>query len=362
VGVLRVEVIPYSLPFREPYVTARGRLDSRDLILLRLRGDEGIEALGEAAPLALRGGPGIEALVTDLEDRCRPLLERADGSAEGIGPTLAACRDAGASEQALAAADIALHDLAAKTQGLPVWRVLGAAGPEPVPCNATLSAGEPPDVARAAGGWAERGFKTFKLKLGDGGDDAGQVAAVRDALGGTARIRVDANGAWSVEEAMRTLEAIAPSDVELAEQPVATMEELATLRERSPVPIAADESVVTAADARRAAAMDACDAATVKLAKAGGILAALEVAEALPVYLSSALDGPVGIAAAAHTAQALPRAGFAADLAHGLATGELFDTTIASSAPALDGPLLRVGDVPGLGVEIDQDELRRRML
>jgi o-succinylbenzoate synthase len=360
--MLRVEVIPYALPFREPYVTARGRLDSRDLILLRLRGDDGIEALGEAAPLALRGGPGLEAIVTDLEDRCRPLLERADRSVEGIGPTLADCSEAGASEQALAAADIALHDLAAKTQGVPVWRLLGAASAEPVSCNATLSAGDPAAVARAATAWAERGFRSFKLKLGDGGDDVGQVTAVRDALGARARIRVDANGVWSVEEAVRTLEAIAPSDVELAEQPVATMDELATLRERSPMPIAADESVVTAADARRAAAMGACDAATVKLAKAGGILAALEIAQALPVYLSSALDGPVGIAAAAHAAQALPRDGFAADLAHGLATGELFDATIASAALDLEGSLLRVGDASGLGVEIDHAELRRRRL
>jgi L-alanine-DL-glutamate epimerase-like enolase superfamily enzyme len=99
----------------------------------------------------------------------------------------------------------------------------------------------------------------------------------------------------------------------------------------------------------------------VKLAKVGGIAAALEIAEEFPVYLSSALEGPVGIAAAAHTVQALPARAVTSDLAHGLATERLFASTVGSGA-TLDGDQLTVADEPGLGVSIDDDTLAARRL
>ncbi len=225
-------------------------------------------------------------------------------------------------------------------------------------CNATLVAGEPAAVAESARHWAERGFETFKLKAGVDGD-VEQLAAVREAVGPDARIRVDANGAWSLEQARERLAGMAASDLELAEQPVADLEEMVALRRDVVVPIAADESVNDAFDARRAARLGACDSATVKLSKVGGVNAALDVAVELPVYLSSALDGPAGIAAAAHAAQALRERGGDAGVAHGLATAELFDGTIAWQQCTLDGDELFVPDAPGLGVEIDENELER---
>jgi L-alanine-DL-glutamate epimerase-like enolase superfamily enzyme len=128
---------------------------------------------------------------------------------------------------------------------------------------------------------------------------------------------------------------------------------MAQLRAQVDVPLAADESVVTPDDAERAAG--ACDAATVKLAKVGGVGAALAIAERLPVYLSSALDGPVGIAAAAHVALAIPQAG----LAHGLATSLLFGDTVAARECAVAGGYLHLTGGPGLGVEIDEHALAR---
>ena len=169
--------------------------------------------------------------------------------------------------------------------------------------------------------WAARGFETFKLKVGMDGDVA-QVLAVREAVGPQARIRVDANGSWPVDTAVERLREMAP--LELAEQPVATLEEMAALRARTDVLLSADESVVTPEDAEAAARV--CDAATVKLAKVGGPRAAMRIAERIPVYLSSALDGPVGIAAAGHVAQAIDDSGFA----HGLATSLLFADTVAT--------------------------------
>jgi L-alanine-DL-glutamate epimerase-like enolase superfamily enzyme len=350
-----LETVRFALPFREPYVTARGRLVRRELLLVRIRAD-GVEGLGEAAPLALRGGASLADIERDLLERCAPLLGGREFS--GWEEAASACESLAVSAQALAAVELGLLDLAGRLAGEPAWRVLGAERARPVRCNATLVAGPPDAVADSARAWAARGFETFKLKAGVEGD-VEQAQAVRAAVGQGARIRLDANGAWSSDEAVAKLGRLNEVGLELVEQPSGTLEELRSVRERVEVPVAADESVASEGDAREAVAVAACDAATVKIAKVGGARAARAIAAVLPVYLSSALDGPVGIAAAAHLAQVLPRPGIAAGLAQGLATSELFDATIATSQCELGDAALTVPEGPGLGVTIDEDALAR---
>ena len=201
-------------------------------------------------------------------------------------------------------------------------------------CNATLVAGDPAAVVADAQRWATDGFSTFKLKLG-GGDNAAQVRAVREALGPRARIRVDANGAWDVETARRVLAESEPYEIELAEQPVATIEDAAELAAATSIPIAADECVETPRrrGARRRARRLRDDG--VKLSKVGGPEEAMEIAEVLPAYVTSALDGPVGIAAGAQVAADLGELthGGGTPLAHGLATQRLFAESIAAAEP-----------------------------
>jgi L-alanine-DL-glutamate epimerase-like enolase superfamily enzyme len=357
VKIERLEVIPYALRFREPYVTARGRLDRRELVLLRISAG-GLEGLGEGAPLSLRGGPNANQIAEDLDRRCRPILEGADLDPGDWSPLASACELAGISRGALAAVELALVDLSGKAAGVPAWRLLGAETARPVTCNATLVAGDPLAVADNALRHSERGFGTFKLKVGVV-RDAEQVAAVRHALGAEARIRVDANGAWTDDQAIATLRELEALDIELAEQPAATLEGLAAVRQETRIPVFADESVAGPEDATAAAGAEACDGATVKIAKVGGVRAARAVISVLPTYLSSALDGPVGIAAAAHLAQVLPTSGPAAGLAHGLATAELFDGTIASIACDVVDAQLRPSGDPGFGVKIDESALER---
>jgi L-alanine-DL-glutamate epimerase-like enolase superfamily enzyme len=355
----RLEVIPYSLPFRDPYVTARGEQRERELILVRIRG-EGLEGLGETASLALRGGADVHAIAAEILDRCWPALQDGGLDPGRVWSAIARCRTRGASAEAIAAVDIALHDLAAQSTGDPVWRLLGAERTEPVICNATLAAANPSATQGMLVPWVAQGFQTFKLKVGLPGDVT-QVATVRQTLGDEVAIRVDANGAWSVADAADRLVAMAPHRIELAEQPVGTYEQMVELRQRVDMRISADESLVSPFDARRPKELDACDIAAVKLAKVGGIGAALEIAEVLPAYLSSALEGPVGITAAAHTVQALRGRDGDAGIAHGLATERLFSATIGHGAAA-QGDQLLLDDRPGLGVEIDDAALAARRL
>jgi o-succinylbenzoate synthase len=360
-----VEVIPYALPFKEPYVTARGTLTQREMVLLRLRTDEGIEALGEAVPLSLRGGATLEQVVRELRevDRSEALHELVRrGSFEvmsiaEIDPRLSI------SAPAACAVLCAVYDLYA--------RLLHAQGSElevltrgAVACNATLVAGPPAEVAENALAWAAEGFSTFKLKVGSG-EDVAQVRAVREALGPDARIRVDANAAWSLREATRILGELEPYEIELVEQPVASIEEAAELSRLTSIPLCGDESIECREDARRAVAAGAFAVTGVKASKVGGLFAGMEIGDELPAYVSSALDGPVGIAYGASLAAALdpldylpPRPVYA----HGLATQRLFAETIAAVECELRDGYLHPPAGPGRGVVIDEDALQAHRL
>ncbi|HET7120969.1 MAG TPA: mandelate racemase/muconate lactonizing enzyme family protein [Solirubrobacterales bacterium] len=350
-----VEVIPYALPFKEPYVTARGTLTRREMVLLRLRDEDGVVGLGEAVPLSLRGGTSLEQVVRELEGWAEAM--DAGHSPDG----------AGLSAPAHCAVETARADLLGRRAATGV-----GSGDEAVPCNATLVAGAPHEVAAQALAWAADGFTTFKLKLGaetaklvPGGSilrfrDTETVRAVREALGSSVRIRVDVNEAWDLETAKRSLAELEPFGIELAEQPVAGLEAMAELAASTTIPLAADESVASLEEAERAAALGACAYTGIKLSKVGGPEAALAIADALPAYVTSALDGPVGIAAAAQVALSLAETDHPErlHLAHGLATQRLFASTVASIECELRDGMLHLPPGPGLGVEIDEDALQ----
>ncbi len=354
-----VEAFPIALPFREPYIAANGTIERREMIVLRVSGEGGHVGHGDAVPMSLRGGPGLELVLGDLEGSCSDALQDAPLEAiDDIARIVASCDEAGASTSARCAVDTALLDLLGRAEATPAWALLGAGSSRPVPCNGTLGGGEPETVAAAARRLADEGFRTLKVKVGTG-QDRERMLAVRDAVGPGVALRVDANGAWCLSRAQRELRDLDREvGLELAEQPCESLEELSGLRASVDVPIVADESVATAADAERAQALDACDAATLKLAKVGGPHAALAAAERIPAYMSSALDSAIGVAAGLHTALALPASGFAAGLAHGLATSSLFADDVATDH-GFGGPAPDPGSSPGLGIDVDPEALER---
>jgi len=190
---------------------------------------------------------------------------------------------------------------------VPVNTTVPAVGPEQAHALVTASG-----CTTAKVKVAERGLPMAVSEAGD----LARVEAVRDALGPSGAVRVDANGAWDVETAVRMLRLLDRFTLEYAEQPVATLAEMAALRRRVDVPLAADESVRTARDPRRVAGLAAADVVVLKVQPLGGVRAALEVAEAagLPVVVSSAVETSVGLAAGLAFAAALPELPYACGL------------------------------------------------
>jgi len=362
----RAETVAYSLPFAAPYVTARGEIREREMVLLRLKTDAGFEGLGEAVPLALRGDKPVSEVQRQVEDAARRLtdvdLEQGlDDPLAFAVTTMVELRLARRVSPATSAAlECAIFDVVAKAARLPVWKLVGAGEAQAIRCNATLTAGSPDDVALEAAEWVGEGYGTVKLKLGAGEDDVRTVEAVREAVGPDVKIRVDANEAWDARLATDVLNLIGPFGIELAEQPVSGLRAMARVAADTDVPLAADEAITSEADAHRAVQRRSCRYATAKLSKVGGAGAARQIARVIPTYLSSALDGPVGIAAAAHAAQILREDGNDPGLAQGLATQRLFAETIATRECELRDGHLHLPDGPGLGVEIDEDALARR--
>ncbi len=314
---MRVTIERRTLRFRSPLQTSYGAIDRREIFELQLVGKDGVRGHGEAAPLEDYDGVSPARARAALE-AYRTVLEAADDALPG-GELLDACRAADELPQALAAVDMALWDRAGHRAGCAVSRLLTDDVLDEVTVNATIGATDRAGAAAGAEAARRAGFRCVKLKVGIG-DDAGRVAAVRAALGPQPLLRLDANGAWDVEQAAGTIEALAGAGLELVEEPVHGLRALRALRERVAVRIAMDETAAVPG----ALASGAADAVCLKIGRCGGIsgllaCATLVRASGAEPYVASTFDGPLGIAAALHAAAALR-----IDTACGLSTLDLF--------------------------------------
>jgi o-succinylbenzoate synthase len=222
-----------------------------------------------------------------------------------------------------------------------------------VPVNVTVPAVNPEQARAIVTGSACRTAKVKVAEPGQApGDDIARVAAVREAIGTAGKVRVDANGRWDLGEAEQMLTALAQFDLEYAEQPCATLGELAELRNRTSVLIAADESIRRAEDPLAVQAAGAADIVVLKAQPLGGVRAALRVAGqcGLPVVVSSAVDTSVGLAAGVALAAALPSLTYAC----GLATMSLLAGDVTADPLAEEG-----GSLPVRAADVDEAALAR---
>ena len=285
-----------TLELAETFVISRSASDTQDVVVVELR-HSGVSGFGEAQPDGRyeQSAESAQAYVEEHAD----LLGDDPFALEEVMERLPAREPA-----ARAAIDAALHDLQGKLLGQPVWRLLGLrrAGP---PTSWTIWLGDPDDMARRAERVLDR-FQRLKLKLGGrDGLDVERVRAVR-AVAGDLPLQVDANEAWSLDEAREALPALAELGLEYCEQPLPAGDPGGPeLKERSPVPIYVDEDCHGLGDV--AACAERAHGINVKLAKSGGIREAMKMVHAaralgLGCMLGCMIESGLGISAGAQVA------------------------------------------------------------
>jgi L-Ala-D/L-Glu epimerase len=341
---VRLQIERRMLRLSRTLQSSYGSVRERELLQVAITDADGVEGYGEAASLEPYDGVSATRVQRALE-RYRPVLAESDGTSGA--EVIDACRGIEDLPPALAAIDLALWDRAGRRERKPVAALLTDRPAAAVPVNATLSALDRAGVATQAAEAVRAGFTCLKLKVGVG-DDAGRVAAARAAAGPHAALRLDANGAWSVEQAVRSIDALSPAGLELVEEPAHGLQAVREVRERVAVRVSIDE---TAAEPGALGA-GVADAVCLKISRCGGIsgllaAATLVRASGAEVYLASTLDGPLGIAAAVHAAAALASRGPVAPC--GLATLALF-ADIGDPLPVRHGAIA-LPSAPGLGVE-----------
>jgi L-alanine-DL-glutamate epimerase-like enolase superfamily enzyme len=342
---VKLSVERHTLRLKVPLETAFGTVAERELLAVTLTDGDGISGHGEGAPLEAYDGVSIERVEQALAGY-EPVLAAWREGMNGA-QMIDACRRVDDLSQALAAVDLALWDRAGKRAGRPVAALLTDDPASAVDVNATLTALDRAGVAQQALDASREGFTCVKVKVGVG-DDAGRVAAARAAMAPEVALRLDANGAWSVEEAVRAIDALAPAGLELVEEPTHGLKDVREVRERVSTRVAIDE---TAAE-HGALGAGVADAVCLKISRCGGIsgliaAATLVRASGAEAYVASTFDGPLGIAAALHAAAALASRG---PVPHcGLATLGMFEG-IENQLPAKRGKIA-VPRGPGLGVE-----------
>jgi L-alanine-DL-glutamate epimerase-like enolase superfamily enzyme len=316
----------------------------RGHVFVELHTDDGLVGWGEATPLPFFTGETAETVHHVLERRFLPaVVGEAPWDVPRIHRRLEA--ELAGNHAARAAIDVACHDLQARAAGLPLYTLLGTHGAEHLPRTYVLGIGRLDETVAEAKAGAGRGYATLKMKVGGGvAADVERVAAVRDAVGAGVRIRVDANAGYRLADARALLRELAPLGIELAEQPIAADLDLwRALRGATDVPLMADESLYTAADALALVRERLIDFVVMKLIKTGGIaearrIAAVCQAAGVECVLSTPFDTPLGAAAAIHVAFAVGSLEHAHDL-----------PPVAIEGPAPPGRIGRPSG-PGLGV------------
>ena len=365
--ITAIECIPVRVPIRpELAIRAKGGTHSvSPFLVVRVHTDEGLCGLGEVSCTPRWSGEDQFTAAHFIRTIFGPALSGEDP--RDIEHLSARMRGAVAGNPfTKAALEMALWDILGKSVGLPVYRLLGGPVRQHVPIKWSISGVEPERAAAIATWAAEQGFTAMKVKVGiDAEQDVARVRAVRKAIGPKVRLGVDANGAWRPAMAVAMIRRLEEFDIYFAEQPVppADVSWLADVRRQVSVPILADESVYSPQDALAIIRAGGADAFSVYVGKAAGIapartIASLAEVAALGCTIGSNLELGVGTAAMVHLALATP--GITADEYPCDIIGPLYysDDILAEPLSLAHGAAAAI-DRPGLGIELDEEKLRR---
>ena len=357
----QIELYKLSIPLIEPFITSLGRDEYAENVLVKIITKEGIIGFGECSPYMPINGESQDTCFIVGQYFAKALLGKNPLQIENCISLMDTVIYANSSIKS--AFDIALHDIAAQHAGVPLYKFIGGANNKTIITDYTVSIGEPEKMASDALKIKMLGYPAIKVKLGkDGRKDVERMKAIRTAVGDDIPLRIDANQGWMVEEAIETLQALTPLNIQHCEEPIARWNfmQLPRVKRESPIPIMADECCGDHHDAARLIELKACDYLNIKLGKSGGIYKALKMvklAEAAGIHLQvgAMIESRLAMTAFAHFALCSPA------IVH-----FDFDTALMLKEDLVSGGIIyekfgvvRVPEEPGLGATIDENLLKK---
>lgn len=378
--ITAIEAIPFNLPPRRDFKWAGLAGSLGRFVLVRVRTDAGLTGYGEATPqpdwggdYGRRNGETQLSVVNTVTESLAPALIGQDP----LNVTAASSRMDAAivgHSYAKCAVDMALHDIAGKAAGLPLYKLLGGAVRESVAVAHMVGLMPEADALEEAAGAIADGIGALQIKGGvDPARDIRLIAALRSELGDAVKLRLDANqGYRHVKTAVGVVEALHGSGLDFIEQPVEGLRNMAEVTRQVHVPVIADETCWNAADALDLVAARGADCISIYLAKAGGFVGARRVAAiadaaGLRCDVNGSIESAIGNAANVHFALAMSCVSLPAVIPVSAPAGQhtckigghyFEDDVIAEAFPIANGNLLPL-DKPGLGIEIDEAKLDR---
>ena len=354
-----VEIFLFDIPLTSPFRIAIGEMKAANDLLIRIRTDQGVVGLGEACPFPPITGE-TQATNAAAAISIRDMLVGEDPLAidallRKIGPLVHS------NPSAVAAFDMALHDILGKVAGLPLFRLLGGTKNQ-FETDITTSLDTLENMTAESRKYADMGYKTLKVKVGlDPDEDFARLSAIRAAVGRGVAIRIDANQGWTVPQAVYALRKMEPLAIEFCEQPVLASDTagLRAVRSQSPIAIMADEALFGPADAVKLIRAEACDSFNIKLMKAGGILNAIRIAHIadaanMRCMAGCMLESKLALTAAAHVVASQANIVYA----------DLDGNSEHVTDPIIDGMTVKAGvltlpEKPGLGCDVDPDFVKK---
>lgn len=351
--ITKIDIYRFSIPM-EPFTIATGTMDHAQNVFIRVHTDAGFYGVGECSAFPI--------IVGETQDTClvmaREFAKLWKGKdALNISDRLQDLNNFTADNTTIKSAfDMALYDITAKNAGLPLYQFLGGER-KVVESDITIGIATPELMAEKAAYFKQTGANILKVKLGKNAkEDVERIKQIRQAVGNTLKIRIDANQGWSFDAAVFALQSLEEYDIEFCEQPMRSWydDRLPELMTLSPVKIMADESVYNYHDARKQINSGSCDFINIKLAKSGGMFEAKQIHDLaaehdVPCMMGGMLESRIALSAKLHFVYAHPNMQF-----YDMDTcmlGHLVDPCIGGVT--YDGYKLNIADAPGIGADAD---------
>jgi len=359
--ISQIEIYQFPVKLKKPFVISLGSFDFAENIVVVIRTDRGLTGFGECSPFMPINGESMGTCYVVAKYLAQTLIGKNPLDIETCSEMMD--RIIYGNSSIKSAFDIALYDIAAQHAGLPLYAFLGGKNNKILQTDYTVSLGEPDQMVADAREIKDRGFQVIKVKLGEDPDrDIQRIKAIRAAIGMEIPLRIDANQGWSVDSAIKVLNALGTDNIQFCEEPIARWNfmELGNLRRQSPIMVMADESCCDHHDAKRLIDLDLAYSFNIKLGKSGGIFKAgkiIELAEKanLQLQIGGFLESRIGFTAAAHLALTSDSVRFCD-----------FDTPLMFSEDPVSGGIqyerhgeILLPETPGLGANLDSAYLNK---